>query len=98
MTDICNEQNELDKNIISIIEREFMEKILETILLKLKKEVKDRERLEFINYIDNYGYSLAHYFAYIDYHQALKILAANGADMNIRSSIDDSYPLYIASA
>ena len=75
-----------------------MEKILDTILIKLKKQLSDRDRIEQINYVDNYGYCLAHYFAYIDYHQALKLLASNGADMNIRSSVDDSYPLYIASA
>ena len=48
--------------------------------------------------IDNYGYSLVHYFAYIDYHEALKLLALNGADLNIKSTVDDSYPLFIASS
>ena len=50
-----------------------------------------------INDTDEHGYALIHYFAYIDYDEAIKALIDFGADANIKA-LNGEYPLYIASA
>jgi ankyrin repeat protein len=70
--------------------REFTVKILERILNQLTDQ-------KIINELDNCGYALIHYFALVNYYEAIKLLAKFGANLNLMSE-DGSYPLLIAAA
>jgi hypothetical protein len=38
-----------------------------------------------MNEIDDYGFALIHYFSYLNYHEAIKLLADIGVDLNIKT-------------
>ena len=50
-----------------------------------------------INYQDKDGFALIHYFTYLDYHEMVRLLAENGADLELTAK-DGNYPLMIAAA
>ena len=49
-----------------------------------------------LNEEDEHGFSLIHYFALVDYHDSIRLLAENGANINILSSSGNSSSLLLA--
>jgi ankyrin repeat protein len=58
----------------------------------LKKDVAAE-----LNELDKHGNALIHYFAHLNYFEAIKLIAENGANVNILSTTQQ-YPLLIAAA
>ena len=86
----------INQNMLETISREYIQKILEQILQKLSAKYDQKYVIECINQIDKDGYALIHYFTLLEYNQAIQILIQHGADVNIRSTRDNSFPLKIA--
>ena len=64
-------KDESNNRIIDILEREFTQKNLKTILDRLQQEINSEEVKILLNEIDEHGYALIHYFAKINYHEVI---------------------------
>jgi hypothetical protein len=79
-----NLQN-IDLNILDTVGRELTLKNLEKLLIVMNNKLPQKECSKRINEIDQYGYSLIHYFTEIDYHECIKFLVRFGGDVNLKA-------------
>ena len=80
----------VDDHILETLNREFTANILSRLL----KQVRDKS---IINELDQNGFALIHYLTFVNFHECIKLMAENGADLNLLAK-DGSYPLLIAAS
>lgn len=80
----------MNSSILDVVCKEFTFKVLEKIINKLYDKST-------INHLDEHGMALIHYFSGINYYEAIRLIAKNGADLNLRTK-EGKYPLLIAAA
>ena len=68
--------------------RELTLKNLEKLLLMMNKKLPQKEVCKSINEVDQFGYSLIHYFTEVDYHECIKVLIRYGGDLNLKAQND----------
>jgi ankyrin repeat protein len=90
---------DIDLNILDTVGKEFTLKVLGKILKIMKDKMGQEKSRAMLDEIDQYGYSLIHYFTEIDYHECIKVLVSFGVDINKKALNEQkSYPLLIAAA
>lgn len=77
-----NQLQTIDKNSLDICCRELILRILKSLLMKAA-ELKIEAIGELLDTCDAHGWSLIHYFAYLNYAQALKLIITAGANVNL---------------
>jgi ankyrin repeat protein len=79
--------------------REYIKRLLKTILEKLKSKFSE-QMLELVDSFDENGCALVHYVTALNYHELIPILNEYGANMSLKtfSKIDQLTPLMIAAA
>lgn len=84
----------IDQKILELVCKEYTNKVL----VKILDLAKEKNQIGSIDQLDKHGYALIHYFSLINYHEAIQLLAENGANLNLRVKNSKNYPLYIAAA
>lgn len=54
----------------------------------MNKKLPQKEVCKSINEVDQFGYSLIHYFTEVDYHECIKVLIRYGGDLNLKAQND----------
>lgn len=83
---------------LETLNKEFIKRVLEKILAKLKSEKTEAERLALINTLDEKGASLLHYVTALNYYDLISLLVEFGADINVKCVNNNVTPLMIACA
>lgn len=89
-------EDEKNSKIIEILEKELLIKNLKTILQRLESKLNEKEVKTLLNHLDDFGYAIIHYFAYLNFFEVFELLKEYGVDMNLESKFEKHSPLVIA--
>lgn len=88
----------LNDDMLETLNREFVKRVLVKILERMKNEMSESERKNLLNQFDPNGATLLHYVTALNYYELIPVLHEYGADINIKSALNQLSPLMIAAA
>jgi hypothetical protein len=64
----------MDEEVLETIGREYIKRVMNTIFARIKETEGEKPLHEIVNDFDEYGCSLVHYMAAINYHEIIALL------------------------
>jgi uncharacterized protein YpbB len=74
-----------NEEVLETISREYISRLLQTILERLKAKNTHEEFLNLLNSIDLSGCSILHYVAALNYHELVSIFYQFGANLSLKT-------------